>query len=143
VNLKPALVYLAINAALVAPLTPAESRSTQDAVFNQTQAERGARLAAKHCVQCHDVGYFTGVFLQSWQNQPIQGLFDLIRATMPEDRPGALKERQYTDLLAYIFSLNDLPVGDKKLDYKNGNLKTVLIRLNQSKMQGGISPNLP
>jgi len=52
---------------------------------------------------------------------------------MPRDRPGALKERQYADLLAYVFALNDLPVGEDKLDYKNGSLGTILIQLNVSK----------
>ena len=110
------------------PNLAADMITTTDGVFNQSQVERGGRLAAKHCTHCHDLDYFKGVFLQSWQDQPVQGLYDLIRATMPEDRPGALKERQYADLLAYIFSINGMPAGDRKLDYKNENLKTILIR---------------
>ena len=51
---------------------------------------------------------------------------------MPQDRPGALKERQYADLLAYVFAINDLPMGVDKLDYKNGNLGTIVIQLDIS-----------
>ena len=103
--------------------------STQDGVFDETQVTRGEKLADKYCSACHDRSYFTGVFLKSWQGQPVQGLYDLIRATMPRDRPGALKERQYAELLAYIFALNEMPVGESKLDYKDGRLSEVVIDL--------------
>ena len=107
----------------------AEPASTQDGVFNDLQVTRGEKLATKYCGACHDESYFTGVFLRSWNKQPVQGLYDLIRETMPRDRPGVLKERQYTELLAYIFALNGMPVGEEKLDYKNGRLGQVLIEV--------------
>lgn len=122
----PALSALATSTAVAEPV------STLDGVFNETQATRGAVLTEKYCSACHDQSYFTGVFLRSWSGQPAQGLYDLIRATMPRDRPGALKERQYADVLAYILSINNLPAGENKLDYKNGQLAELVIELGQT-----------
>lgn len=123
-----AKVFFAV-ALLAAGSAAAEPASTLDGVFNELQVGRGEKLATKYCAACHDEAYFTGVFLRSWNNQPVQGLYDLIRQTMPRDRPGALKERQYAELLAYIFALNGMPLGEEKLDYKNGRLGEVVIRL--------------
>ena len=119
-----------LTAALLCCLAmPVLAESTLDGVFNEVQVERGRKLAERHCANCHDQSYFTGVFLRSWNRQPVQGLYDLIRATMPQDRPGALKERQYAELLAWIFSLNEMPAGEEKLDYRNGRLGEVVIEV--------------
>ena len=35
---------------------------------------------------------------------------------MPAEDPGNLTTRQYADLVAYIFSMNNFPAGEKELD---------------------------
>ncbi|MEM6708754.1 MAG: cytochrome c [Pseudomonadota bacterium] len=114
---------------LAPPALKAAPSTTMDGVYNAAQMARGEKLTTKYCGACHDQSYFTGVFLKSWRGQPVQGLYDLIRQTMPRDRPGTLKERQYADVIAYIFALNGLPEGDSRLDYKEGRLAEVTIAL--------------
>ncbi len=127
--LKKFVIGLLSVLSLMPVVSMAESQTTLDGVFNQLQVDRGEKLVAKYCAQCHDQSYFQDVFLQSWQFQTVQALYDEIQATMPRDQPGSLKDRQYAEVLAFIFSINDLPVGEEKLDYKNGGLEQITIRL--------------
>ena len=65
--------------------------------------------------------------MMAWHNQPVAALFDVIRKKMPEDRPGALRSREYADLLAFIFELNGYPSGATKLDYKDDAMSRIRI----------------
>ena len=38
---------------------------------------------------------------------------------MPSDDPGNLSTRQYADVVAYILSFNEFPVGQKELDRRS------------------------
>ena len=84
-------------------------------VFTATQVTRGEQLNEEYCAGCHEDGYFQDAFLAAWRDQPVSGLFDLLRATMPQDNPGLLTDAEYVDLLAYIFALNGLPEGPSTL----------------------------
>jgi hypothetical protein len=50
---------------------------------------------------------FTGDFNKA----PLSDLVDLIRVTMPEDKPGALNQQQASDVTAYILKANKFPAG--------------------------------
>ena len=54
-------------------------------------------------------------------------LFRLIRKTMPSDDPGNLSSREYSDLVAYILSVNEFPVGPKELDRDAATLDDIRI----------------
>jgi hypothetical protein len=73
------------------------------------------------------VSYYQGPFLIAWQNQPVASLFDLIQMKMPQDRPGALKPREYAAFLAYLFEMNDLPAGETRLGSKREEMQDILI----------------
>lgn len=103
-------------------------RSTLDGVFTEEQARRGEALNQKVCGACHMPEWFTGTFMRSWSGATVGMLFDLISATMPEDRPGGLKRREYADVLAYIFELNGLPPGDEELSSRKEVLAEILIQ---------------
>lgn len=90
--------------------------TTMHGVFTATQVARGEELNEEYCAGCHEDGYFQDAFLAAWRDQPVSGLFDLLRATMPQDSPGLLSDTEYADLLAYIFALNGLPEGPSTLD---------------------------
>ncbi len=102
-------------------------RTTAQGVYTHEQAEKGLAVHEKYCAKCHHYSYFQGSFLLSWQNQPVSALYDLIKMKMPEDRPGALKPREYAALLAYVFELNDLPAGSDKLDHDHEQMQQILI----------------
>lgn len=117
------------SAALVSAGAAADDarRSTAVGVYTAEQAQTGRAVHEEYCAKCHHYSYFQGAFLISWRNQPVSGLYDLIKLKMPEDRPGALKPKEYAALLAYIFELNDLPAGEEKLSHKHEAMEQILI----------------
>ena len=50
-----------------------------------------------------------------WEGQPVGSLFELIKASMPEDNPGDLSRQQYSNLVAYLLQVNGLPAGEHEL----------------------------
>lgn len=66
-------------------------------------------------------------FLRKWYGKTAGDLFGLIRKTMPSDDPGNLSSRQYSDLVAYILSVNEFPAGQKELDREIGPLSEIRI----------------
>ena len=122
--LRPAI---ALAACLFAASAAADPRSTADGVYTSSQAQSGLEVHEKYCAKCHHYSYFQGGFLLAWQNQPVSALYDLIKMKMPEDRPGALKPREYAALLAYVFELNELPAGDEKLGHAPEEMAEIVI----------------
>ena len=126
---RPRFVTTAMAAALFSAAAWADdsTRSTAEGVYSPEQAQQGLEVHEEYCAKCHHYSYFQGGFLISWRNQPVSGLYDLIKLKMPEDRPGALKPKEYAALLAYIFELNDLPAGEEKLSHKHDAMEQILI----------------
>jgi len=118
---------LAAGVLLLAAAAGADPRTTADGVYSTAQAKSGQAVHEKYCAKCHHHSYYQGSFLLSWQNQPVSALYDLIELKMPEDRPGALKPREYAALLAYVFELNELPAGDEKLSDDHDAMQNILI----------------
>lgn len=84
--------------------------------FTAEQADRGEDTFENVCAYCHSESEFSGSrFMSSWGGAPVGQFFQLLRATMPYDAPGSLTQQQYTDVVAYILSLNDFPEGDTEL----------------------------
>jgi hypothetical protein len=52
-----------------------------------------------------------------------------MRKTMPSDDPGNLSSRQYSDLVAYILSVNEFPAGQKELDREMASLDEIRIEM--------------
>jgi hypothetical protein len=63
----------------------------------------------------------------AWETRTAFDLFELIRTTMPIDNPGRLSREQYVDIVAYLFKLNRLPVGDRPLPADDEGLKQIRI----------------
>ncbi|WP_051469372.1 c-type cytochrome [Chelativorans sp. J32] len=106
--------------------------------FTTAQADRGRSAYQTNCVDCHganlDDGEFGGPplkgmsFKEKWFNNTADGLFDFVKATMPPDRPGALNDQTYADLVAYILSRNGLQAGAAELPADSEALSKVEIR---------------
>jgi mono/diheme cytochrome c family protein len=104
----------------------ADPRTINDGVYTEDQADAGEVLYAAHCLLCHDKKYFRPV-LQRSEGQPASILFAVMSASMPENNPGFLSEKEYVDILAYILSLSRYTAGDSELDYQNGALNDLTI----------------
>lgn len=106
------------------PADAVQPTSQWDGVFTQDQANRGESLYTKRCSACHG-GDLAGdeyspplrekEFLDNWNNKTIGALFEQIQATMPQNSPGILTPQQTADILAYVFSANNFPVGKTEL----------------------------
>ena len=106
----------------------ASLRSLRDGVFSAEQVERGLRLFEASCGHCHQPQQFTGPgFIDAWAGQTVDVLFAQISTTMPEDNPSSLKKKDYTAILAYLFSINGLPTGEEPLP--SGVRRLQLIRI--------------
>jgi alcohol dehydrogenase (cytochrome c) len=51
----------------------------------------------------------------SWSTRSVRDLYSVIRATMPSDRPGALPEQTYVDIVAFILQSNGRTPGSQPL----------------------------
>jgi quinoprotein glucose dehydrogenase len=106
---------------------PAATKSVLEGVYTEEQARRGEKITNDACGACHMEDWFTGSLLDSWAGATVEMLYELIRTTMPEDRPGSLERQQYADVLAYIFELNGLPAEQEELSARKEALARILI----------------
>ncbi len=111
------LVAIGASAGAVSPAQSQQEQviSVRDGVYTEAQARRGEKTYGDVCIACHIPEWFADGFLDSWNGTRVSALFELISTTMPEDRPGGLKQRQFADVLAYIFQMNGLPAGETEL----------------------------
>jgi hypothetical protein len=70
-----------------------------------------------------------GEFLRKWNGKTVGDLSGVIRKTMPADDPGNLSSRQYSDIVAYILSVNEFPAGQKELDRDAAALNEIRIEM--------------
>lgn len=99
--------------------------STLDGVFTMEQADRGKVVYTSHCESCHGDSLRGGIgggpplagnfFFNRWGDSPLLGLYEYTRARMPMGYAGSLSAAEYIDVVAYILSANELPVGDSEL----------------------------
>lgn len=106
---------------LLAPLAVAQTQASLDqGLFTEEQVRRGAAAYSSDCVACHasdlrgnsnSPGLVGLGFLFLWEGRPLSELFMQMRQTMPSDRPAALPEQTYIDLLAFLLDSNGFPAG--------------------------------
>jgi cytochrome c len=112
------------------------TRSIWDGVYTEAQAERGKGLYLKECASCHaenlqggdeSPGLAGAGFLSQWIDLSVGDLFERIRISMPQDRPGQLGREAIADILAYLFKANSFPAGNTELVRDTAVLKQILI----------------
>lgn len=130
---RPARFLLAI---LMWGAMAAPTRSVWDGVYTKEQARRGEAIYAEECARCHAQNLAGGetspplvgeTFLKHWTGKTAGALYENLRKTMPSDDPGSLSTRQYADLVAFLFSANEFPAGEKDLDRDAGVLNEIRI----------------
>jgi cytochrome c len=77
------------------------------APFTAAQAARGEKVYDATCATCHQADNLIGAgFVQNWNDRRVGDFHALVRATMPVDNPGGLKDQEYLDVVAYILKAN-------------------------------------
>jgi S-disulfanyl-L-cysteine oxidoreductase SoxD len=129
---------IGIVAALVIGAVCAQdaARSVWDGVYTTAQAERGQGLYNQHCASCHADTLMGGEmsppltggdFLSNWNGLTLGELFERIRMTMPQSKPGKLSREVNADITAYILSVNKFPAGKTELAHSSEFLKDIRI----------------
>lgn len=105
-----------------------EKQSTVDGVYTAEQAARGKKIHTRACYQCHADGYYKGrKLVEKWSGQTLSALNVYMVNTMPQDRPSSLSPAQYVDVMAYLLSVHDFPVGEAELPGDQAVLDKIII----------------
>ncbi len=110
-----------VGALLLAPTAGAQAGdttaiSTAVGVYTAAQATRGQEIHGASCLSCHKPIESVGEkFWNTIVGRPVAEFFGYLRSQMPQDNPGSLSGEDYAAVIAYIFSLNDLPLGETPL----------------------------
>lgn len=90
--------------------------STAKLMVNMEQAARGMEVFKKTCLECHTKSDVSGNdFKIKWNGRPVYELFDVIKTTMPDDKPGTLPIDQYIDVVSYLVRINGAGSGGAPL----------------------------
>ena len=129
-----ALAAAAVVSLRVRAQEPEPTKTVWDGVYTEEQSKRGQAAYANNCTRCHSDSLTGGesatalvgdTFEASWNGLTAADLFERIRISMPQDKPGSLTRQQVADVLAYIFDVNKFPKGEKELDRNNQMLKAI------------------
>jgi len=86
------------------------------ASFATEQAARGEKIYEETCGTCHQPGSLVGrAFVESWNDRRVWDFYSLVRATMPLDKPGGMKDQEYLDVVAYLLQANHAAPGRDSL----------------------------
>lgn len=115
---------------------PAPALTVWNGVYSAEQAERGQKLYARACADCHgetllgaeSAPPLAGAeFLAGWTNETVGTLFELVQSTMPDDAPNSMSANEYTDVVAYMLKENEFPASKTALPSDMKALGAILI----------------
>jgi len=87
-----------------------------EGLFTASQVERGEEVYGDVCLDCHTrVEFKEDAFLFAWEGSSVATLLSYLQESMPDDAPGTLPERSYTDVTAYILHMNGWEPGSREL----------------------------
>ena len=121
-SVKLFTILVAALAAVTGAILVAQEDNTEpsvwDGVYSSDQADRGQKVYEATCARCHGADLTGGrarplvgeSFVRDWGGLTLDRV--LTRAkTMPPGAAGSLAEERYLDILAYVLSKNDFPIG--------------------------------
>ena len=107
---------------------PSSTASLPPASFAAEQAARGGKVYAATCARCHPPGQLEGApFAIAWNEARVSTLYNVLRNTMPQDKPGSLTDQQYVDVIAYLLQRSKVPAGSAPLAADSVGLRQVRI----------------
>jgi mono/diheme cytochrome c family protein len=98
-----------------APAAPSAPKTTRAGVYSAAQAARGEQTYMDACVSCHPPGTHKGGAFLDWQGYALDELVAFLTESMPEDDPGSLTPKEYTQVVAYLLKINGVPAGRDEL----------------------------
>jgi len=132
------LLVVFATIALVAMTIRAQERTVWDGIYTDEQATRGEALYGEHCVRCHGAtlqgngegakSLTDATFKSTWNGISMGALFDRVRLSMPQDKPGSLTRQQVADLLAFILRANRFPAGKDELVRQTDLLNAIVFK---------------
>jgi len=132
------LLVVFATVALVAMTIRAQERTVWDGIYTEEQATRGEALYGEHCVRCHGAtlqgngegakSLTDATFKSTWNGISMGALFDRVRLSMPQDKPGSLTRQQVADLLAFILRANRFPAGKDELVRQTDLLNAIVFK---------------
>lgn len=138
-HLPGRIVAVAALAFAAASVTVAQqSKTLWDGIYTDEQAARGETLYAERCAKCHgdtlggqeSAPALTGTtFYSNWEGEMLEPLFDRLRTTMPQDKPGSLSRSQNADILAHMLKAGGYPAGATPLNGQAGAMASITIRM--------------
>ena len=123
-TLALAIIGLVAMGALYSSLHAQTTKSVWDGVYTQDQAKEGQASYNESCSSCHGdtlmggesaPALAGGEFLSNWNGLTLGDLFERIRTTMPQNRPGSLSREKNAAILAYLLSVSQFPAGKTAL----------------------------
>ena len=119
----------------VPAMTQPPAKSVWDGVFTKQQADRGKEAYGRTCTHCHrdDLsGNEDGApalrgaeFSERWKDRPLSEFYFVLGETMPQDEPASLTAQAYVDIISFILSGNNMPVGERELPPDRESLKQI------------------
>lgn len=131
-----AFALVAVSLAGLIILQAQTTASVWDGVYTTDQAKRGADRYADSCASCHGDNLegegqapplMGKEFTDNWNKQTVGDLFDIVKGTMPADKPGSLTRQQNSEVLAFLFQKNGYPAGKADLSAEPADLKKIRI----------------
>jgi mono/diheme cytochrome c family protein len=137
-----------------APIRPAQAdapkpTTTAEGAYTDAQAKQGKDVYTQSCASCH-LDDLSGsgqalplagdAFMQSWEGQTVDDLYEVIHDTMPQDKPGTLTADQSVQVISYILKFNKFPAGQTALPSDPAAMKAILIT---TKKPAGAAPAQP
>lgn len=126
-----ACMYVVPSTRAWAQDTPPDSvRSTLAGVYSAAQSARGKEVFTESCLECHTTADHSGQsFQNSWIGHMLSELMQYLRDKMPKSNPGSLTPEQYSEVTAFILSLNGLPAGEVDLPTDSLQLRNIRIEI--------------
>lgn len=133
------VVAAAVGLVVAGAMTPgalAQGKTSNDGVFTDEQATRGADRYQQECAQCHlDDLLGDGIapslvgapFNFRWSDLSVGDMLVAIRTTMPQGAPASLSPQAYVDIVAYLLQANEYPTGDMELPTDQEELEAIII----------------
>ncbi len=121
-----------------APAAAANNAAPIALSFTEAQAAQGKAAYQHNCMDCHgttlDNGEFGGAplrgayFRNHWGNGSVASLYAYLKTKMPPDRPGALSDKVYADLLAFLLHSNGYESGGRELPTDSQTLQSMSLK---------------
>lgn len=108
----------------------AQNGEAKSGLVPRAQAANGENVFKIRCLECHATTDFTKLdFARGWDDRPLFELYEKIRSTMPDDKPGTYTPQEYLDVTLYIYKLNGAEEGDGEVKPEEAAMKAVKYKM--------------